>query len=236
MHRNPERLAWTVLVVSLLMCIGLMIAVPVSVSHFINNTAEVASITLETWAGVPLVYLPGQTAPTGVTYKQDNLPGGSTINTDQNTQALLTIRSRRNGPTLLTVQIYGSAELEIEKAQSPRYSQSVEPYRVHLSLKRGQVRVTVAGNNDLDRALDAQLVAPVVTATATLETGAYSFDVTGSEMQLKVWDGRAVVHGEQGPSLTLNSSQRTRVSLGESPDAALRPSKTSSSMAISDSR
>ena len=73
MHRNPERLAWTVLVVSLLMCIGLTIAVPVSVSHFINNTAEVASITLETWAGVPLVYLPGQTAPTGVTVQTGQL-------------------------------------------------------------------------------------------------------------------------------------------------------------------
>jgi hypothetical protein len=223
MHRNPERLAWTVLVISLLICIGLTITVPVAVSRFINDTTETTPITLEAWAGVPLVYPPSQDIPTGVTVRQDNLPARSTIRTDQNTQALLSIRARRNGPTLLTVQIYGSAELVIEKAQSPRYSQSVEPYRVHLSLKRGQVRVTVAGNNDLDRTLDAQLVAPVVTATAALETGAYSFDVSGNEMDLKVWDGRAAVHGEQGPILTLKPSQRTRVSLGESPDVALPP-------------
>ena len=225
MHRNPERLAWTVLVVSLLICIGLTIAVPVSVSHFINNTTEVAAITLETWAGVPLVYPPGQDIPSGVTVTSslDNLLERSKINTDQNTQALLAIRARRNGPTLLTVQIYGSAELVIEEAQSPRYSQSVQPYRVHLSLIRGQVRVTVAGNNDLDRALDAQLVAPVVTATAALEAGDYSFDVSGNALDLKVRAGKAAVQGEQGPILILNSSQRTRVLAGDAPDVALPP-------------
>ena len=96
MRRNPERLAWTVLLISLLVCVALAISVPLAVRSFINDTVETASITLEAQAGVPLVYQPGQNAPTGVTSKQANLPERSTIRTDQNTQALLTIRDRKS--------------------------------------------------------------------------------------------------------------------------------------------
>lgn len=221
MRRNPERLAWTVLLISLLICVALAISVPLAVRSFINDTVETASITLEAQAGVPLVYQPGQTAPTGVTGRQDNLPEQSTIRTDQNTQALLTIRARHDGPILLTVQIYGSIDLEILQAQSPRYSQSVQPYHVNLSMNRGQVRVNVAGNSNLDRSLDAHLVTPQ--AAADLEAGSYSFDVSNNEMQLKVRDGKATIRGAQGPILTLNPSQQTRVSLGDPPDETLSP-------------
>lgn len=221
MRRNPERLAWTVLSISLLVCVVLTLAIPLSIRSFINDTVETASITLEAQAGVPLVYQPGQNAPTGVTSRQDNLPERSTIRTDQNTQALLTIRAWHDGPTLLTVQIYGSIDLEILQAQSPRYSQSVQPHHVYLSINRGQVRVDVAGNSNLDRSLDAHLVAPQ--ATADLAAGSYSFDVSNNEMQLKVRDGQATVRGAQGPILTLNPSQRTRVPLGAPPDGTLSP-------------
>jgi hypothetical protein len=226
MHRNPERLAWTVLLASLLICIGLTIAVPVSISGFINDTTEVASITLEAQAGVPLVYPPDQTIPTGVTVKQDNLAEGSKINTDQNTQALLTIRAGREGPILLTVQIYGSVELVISEAQSPRYSQSVKPSRVRLTLNRGQVRVDVAAN--LERALAthiqmAQVPAlPASSATVDLEAGSYSFDASTNEMQLKVRAGTATVRA-QGSILTLSPSERARVSRGTPPHGPLPP-------------
>ena len=221
MRRNPERLAWTVLLISLFVCIALAVAVPLAVRSFINDTVETASITLEAQAGVPLVYQSGQTAPTGVTSQQDNLPEQSTIRTDQNTQALLTIRARHNGLILLTVQIYGSIDLEILQAQSPRYSQSVQPYHVSLSINRGQGRVDVAGNSSLDRSLEAHLVTPQ--AVADLEAGSYSFNVSNNELQLKVRDGKATVQGAQGPSLTLNPSQRTRVSAGDPPDGILSP-------------
>ena len=228
MRRNPERLAWAVLLISLFACIALAVFVPLAVRSFINDTVETASITLETQVGVALVDQPGLTPHTGVNDPKE-LPEGSTIHTDQNTQALLTIRAPRGGVVLLTAHIYGSAELKISQVQSPRYSQSVQPRHVSLLINRGQVRVDVAGN--LDRALETHIellqlsASSVPSATADLEAGSYSFDVSNTAMQLKVQAGTATVRA-QGADLVLNSSQRTRVLPGNPPDETPLPPET----------
>jgi len=226
MRRNPERLAWTVLLISLFVCIALAVAIPLAVRSFINDTVETASITLETQVGVALVDQPGLNATTGVTDEPKDLPEGSIIHNEQNTQALLTIRASRGGAVLLTAHIYGSAELKILQVQSPRYSQSVQPRHVSLAINRGQVRVDVAGN--LDRALETHIellqlsASSVPSATADLEAGSYSFDVSNTEMQLKVQAGTATVRA-QGAVLVLNSSQRTQVLPGKPPEGLLPP-------------
>ncbi|HZY42237.1 MAG TPA: hypothetical protein VFF59_09580, partial [Anaerolineae bacterium] len=189
MRRNPERLAWTVLLTALLMCVGLTIAIPLGIRSFINDTTDVAAITLEVQQGTVLVSRAGLDEPIGVTTGLANIPEGSAIRADSNVQALLTIRAAGDQTTLLTVQIYGSTNLKINRARSPRFAPSGLPHQVELKVDGGRVRLSVAGG--LDRSIECQLVMPQ--ATAQLQDGTYAFDVSNDEAQVTVREGAANV-------------------------------------------
>ena len=220
MRRNPERLAWTVLLASLLICIGLTIAVPVSISSFINNTTEQASITLDVQQGTVLVTQPGLDKPIGVMQSLANIPERSSIRAADNVQAQLTIRAAGDQATLLTVQIYGSTNLSILRARSPRFTQSGLSHQVQLGVDVGRVRLSVAGN--LDRPIDCQLVTRE--ATAELQDGTYAVDVTTDEAQITVREGVATVSAE-GSSLDVGALHRTVVKLGNRPSGILSPER-----------
>ncbi len=220
MRRNPERLAWTVLLTSLLICLGLAIAVPLSIRSFINDSTEVAAITLEVQQGTVLVRRAGLDEPIGVTTGLANIPEGSTIRADDNVQALLTIRTSGDQATLLTVQIYGSTNLGILRARSPRFTQSGWPHQVQLSVDGGRVRLSVAGT--AERAIECELVTPQ--ATAQLQDGTYAVDVTNDEAQVTVREGAATVSA-QGSSLALGPLQRTVVKLNSRPAGILSPER-----------
>src|SRR5512143_965376 len=100
MRRNPERLAWTVVLIALFICIGLAVSVPLTASSIINDSSETAAITLEVQQGTALVSRPDSTDPIGVTTATSNLIEGASIRADPNTQALLTIRSPRDNSIL----------------------------------------------------------------------------------------------------------------------------------------
>jgi hypothetical protein len=220
MRRNPERLAWTILIIALLICVTLGVSIPLAISSFINETADVSAIKLEVQQGTVLVYRPGTAEPIGVTTQLDNLLEGSAIRADENTQALLTIQSPTDGSTLLIVQIYGSTNLTIDQARSPRFSQSALPHRETLRLDGGRVRLSVT--HGPDRLTEVNIISPQ--ATTTLKDGSSSLEVTNEELQVTVRDGVADVSA-QGTTLTLNSSQRTRVVLGTPPDGILSPER-----------
>src|SRR5512145_2728103 len=121
MRRNPERLAWTVVLISLVVCIGLTVSVPLTAGSLINDSSETAAITLEVQQGTALVSRPDSDDPIGVTTALSNLPEGASIRADENVQALLTIRAPHDNSILETVQIYGSTDLEIVRARVPRF-------------------------------------------------------------------------------------------------------------------
>lgn len=220
MRRNPERLAWTVLLASLLICVGLTVAIPLSIRGFINDTTDVAAITLEVQQGTVLVSRAGLDEPIGVTTSLTNISEESTIRADSNVQALLTIRAAGSQATLLTVQIYGSTNLGIARARSPRFAQSGLPHQVELSVDGGRVRLSVAGN--LERPIESRLITPQ--ATAELQDGTYAVDVTNDEAQVTVREGAATVNAE-GSSLVLGPLQRTVVKLGSRPAGILSPER-----------
>src|SRR5512136_753885 len=117
MRRNPERLAWTVLLASLFVCVGLAVSVPLALGSYINDSVEPASITLEVQQGTALVRRADTTEPIGVTTSLNNLQDGTSIQADENVQALLIIRSPRDNAPLQQVQIYGNTNLDIVQAR-----------------------------------------------------------------------------------------------------------------------
>jgi hypothetical protein len=222
MRRNPERLAWTMLLTALLICVGLTIAIPLGIRSFINDTADVAAITLDVQQGTVLVKRAGLDEEIGVTTSLANIPEGSTIRADSTVQAQLTIRTAGAQTTLLTVQIYGSTNLNIKQARSPRFAPSSLSYQIDLKVDGGRVRLSVAGG--LDRAIECQLLMPQATAQLQDGAGTYAFDVSNDEAQVTVREGAANVSA-QSASLALGPLQRTVVKLGRQPSGILEPER-----------
>ena len=222
MRRNPERLAWTVLLTALLLCVGLAIATPLGIRSFINDTTDVAAITLEVQQGTVLVSRAGLAEPIGVTTSLANIPEGSTIHADSNVQAELTLRASSDLTTLLTVQIYGNTDLDITRARSPRFAPSGLPHQVELAVDGGRVRVAVVGGRD--RPLAAHIVTPQTEAIQLQEEGVYTIDVTGDETQVTVRDGLAAVRAHSS-ALEYGTGQRAVIKLDSPPSIPQRAAR-----------
>jgi hypothetical protein len=220
MRRNPQRLAWTVLLVSLFTCLVLAVAVPVTVSSFVNDSVDAVEITLDVQQGTVLVSREGAAEPIGVTTSLNSLTEASSIRADENGQALLTIRSPYDKAILQTVSIYGNTDLDIRQARAPRFQQSTHPYQIDLKVNRGRVSTNVANGNG--RPIELTLTTPQ--ATTTLHEGSYSFDVNNDETQITVREGLANVSA-QGSVQTLNPQQRTVVKLNSRPSGILSPER-----------
>ncbi len=220
MRRNPERLAWTVLLIALFMCIGLAVSVPLAVGSIVNDSSDTAIMTLDVQQGTALVSRPDSADPIGVTTSLANVPEGASIRADENVQALLTIRSTTDNSILETVQIYGSTDLGIARARIPRFQMSTRPHLIDLVTNIGRVRVTVAGGSD--RPIEATLTTPQ--AHSTLQEGSYSFEVSNDETQVTVRDGLAQVTA-QGVTQDLGPQQRTVVKLNGPPSGVLSPER-----------
>lgn len=220
MRRNPQRLAWTVLLVSLFTCLVLAVAVPLTVSSFVNDSIDTVEMTLDVQQGTVLVSREGAAEPIGVTTLLNNLAEASSIRADENGQALLTIRSPRDKAILQTVSIYGNTDLDIRQARAPRFQQSTRPYQIDLKVNRGRVSTNVANGNG--RPIETMLITPQ--ATTNLQEGSYSFDVNNDETQVTVREGLANVSA-QGSMQTLNPQQRTVVKLNSRPSGILSPER-----------
>jgi hypothetical protein len=220
MRRNPERLAWTVLLISLFICVGLAVSVPLAVGSIVNDSSETAANTLDVQRGTALVRLPGSGEAIGVTTSRENLPEGTTIRADPNTQALLTIRSPHDGSILETVQIYGSTDLEIAHIRSPRFQMSTRPHQIDLLTDIGRVRVNIVGGSE--RPLESALTTPQ--ARTTLQEGSYAFEVSNDETQVTVRDGLALISA-QNATQELGPQQRTVVKLNGPPSGILSPER-----------
>jgi len=220
MHRNPQRLAWTVLLASLFTCIVLAVAVPVTLSSFVNDSSDTVEMTLDVQQGTVLVSREGAVEPIGVTTSLGNLAEASSIRADANGQALLTIRSPHDKSILQTVAIYGNTDLDIRQARAPRFQQSTRPYQIDLTVNRGRISTNVADGNG--RTIETTVLTPQ--ATTGLQEGSYSFDVNNDETQVTVREGLANVSA-QGSLQTLSPQQRTVVKLNSRPSGILSPER-----------
>jgi len=220
MRRNPERLAWTVVLISLLICVGLAVSVPLAAGSIINDSSETAAITLDVQQGTALVSRLDSAEPIGVTTSTSNLIEGASIRADPNTQALLTIRSPHDNSILETVQIYGNTDLTIERARGPRFQMSTRPHQIELLTSIGRVRVNVAGSEA--RPIETALITPQ--SRTALQEGSYAFEVNNDETQVTVREGTAQVSA-QGVVQEVTSPGRTVVKLNGPPSDVLSPER-----------
>lgn len=206
MTKNPERLAWVVLLTSFFLCIGLTLAVPLGVRAFVLFSKVEQNTTLEVQRGPLRVTWPGRGEPIAIAEERSDIPVRTVVTTDLTEGRLVMHAPQENDPVVASVQLYNNTEAMLSSASSPRFSVSQLPHQVVVEVRTGRVRINVS--DTADRPTVAEVQTPH--GTITLTEGSYEVKVnTATEITVRY--GKAEVHLGQW-AMSLEPAQRAIVS------------------------
>lgn len=182
MRSNPERLAWTVLLLSFFACVSLAVGTPLSIRHYILHARAPQSVALEVQQGPLRARLGGRGEFMSISATRDEIRERTIIATDS-TLGRLVVRARTNGPVVASVQLYHNTELILSSARSPRYSASRLPHQITLDLKAGLVRIRVFDEANRPTAVTVRTPHGI----ATLLAGNYAIRVSTYQTEITAY-------------------------------------------------
>lgn len=189
-----ERLAWAFLLASFATCSLLSITIPLGLRWWIINSSDAQSATLQVIEGTVLV---GQRG-VGTDVSSELVQEGSTIRTDANSRAILTLFD-----DVGSITIFPSSELQLIRLRSPTFGLSPQPNLILLRQNGGRIRINAAPPSS--RATEWQVITPQ--GRAFFQEGSHAVEVTNDASEIAVRNGQARVEaGSQ--SLTLEAGDR----------------------------
>jgi hypothetical protein len=213
--KNPERMAWLVIVGAFVAFLLLCTTVPLGIRYYLRHATSAQTATLEVIGGTVRVRQPGAVAPIAVT-KSLQLSEGSTLETDENSRGILTFQ---DGSTTI---LFPSTAITLRQMHVSTFPWGIEPITLWIDEARGRLRVGAA-------ALVAQKASPAPARNfqvstpqlvASLSEGSYAIEVTADTAQVIVTNGNAAVTA-QDRSVQVTRGQRTVATLGQPPLPAL---------------
>ena len=210
-RQNPEKLAWSVLLVSFAIFIALAVAIPLGIKYTIRYFSVAQSATLESTLGTVFLYPSASAAePVAIIDTRENLQEGSRIIiADDSTQGTLGIVGDEASDELLgSIQLYAGSELEILRLRRPYFARSVEPYSVRLRIEQGQARLfTKSGDR---RPLRIVLETPH--GEIDVKAGSYKISVQDDVSEITVRSGEATLNHLESGTITISDDQRAWMS------------------------
>ena len=211
-YRNPERMAWLVILGAFLAFLVLCATIPLGIRYYLEHATAPQTATLEVIIGTPRYRVPGAVAPIAAT-RTVQLPEGTTIETDENSRCIISFYDGS------TATLFPSTQIILSEMHVPAFSWGVEPITLQLDETRGHLRVGAA-------ALLPQGTNPVPTRsfqirtphlTALLAEGSYAIELLGTDTsQIIVTAGSAAVTS-QGQTVQVGPRQRTVSTPGQPP-------------------
>ncbi len=210
-QRNPERIAWTVLLSAFFTFVALVAGAAISGRYWLRQGARAQVISMVP-SGIVQVTQPGRTTPE---VNLQSIPVGSVIATETNAQASLTFARADSAQVLASMQVFGDTKLRVEQADSPRFTTGVNPHRIHLHIASGHVTVYVGV--DLDRAVEIQVESESgATATLAAPGSIASIESSFTDTMVTVREGTAQV-ASMGTAVPLAKDERAEVVAGSPP-------------------
>ncbi len=218
MHNNPQRVAWTVLIVAFALFLVLALALPFGMRTLLVNSTRGQRANIALGAGSVYVTRPSVGVPEALFDTMENLLPGVRFETQNASRAALSFSPPDNRSILGTVQLYGDTEATLLELNTPRFQFSERTHRISLSLTRGRLRASVA----LGVERPVTMIVHTPQAKIMLERpGSYSVEVRENQSLVAVRAGSASVSA-QGKSTLLEPEERTTVNTGSVPAGVLR--------------
>ncbi len=188
MRRNPERLAWIVLLLSFFTCVGLVVAVPLGIRWYVLNASVRQEVALEVQQPPLSVTLPGRGEAVAIAQDRDDIPERTVVDTDA-TSGRLVMHAPQDDPVIIaTVQFYHDTKVVLSSARSPRFPASSLPHKVVLEMKAGHVRISVPDHQERPTVVEVH----TPHGAATLTEGNYEVKVN-TTTEVTVRSGQADV-------------------------------------------
>ncbi len=214
-RRNPERVAWAVLLSSFAAFCFLAVSLPWATYQYVVTSTQSHEARLEVIEGTVQVFRPGQTTADAVTQEWTQrgtypIIEGSRIRTDGRSKAFLRFFESS------TAQVGTATDIELAQMRSPQFDYSPRPNSLYLRLNGG--RVTFGAAPVLSRPTEFSVWMPL--AIANLREGSYEIEVTNETAQLITYLGLAIVEA-RGRKVEVRTAERTVVSLNQEPSEPL---------------
>ena len=144
MRNNPERLAWTVLLLAFATFCALVVAVPLGVRWYILNATNAKTTAVTSIRGTVLVEMQNATLPVPIIDGDtQDVDEATRVVTDGTSQAVLTFFDDS------TVTLYGQTAVRVQRARVPRFALSQRPDTIVVQLEQGRVRVAPVSRSQL---------------------------------------------------------------------------------------
>ncbi len=215
-QKNPERIAWLVMLGSFAVFLALCAAIPFGARYYLLYTTFAKPASFEVVVGTVSVQDRGSAAPIAVTRSKEPraLNEGSVIETNENSRGILTFL---DGSTVI---LFPNTQISLATMRVPAFSWGEAPIAIEIEQARGRIRVGAAQLFGGD-AKPRNFLILTQHLRASVTAGSYAFDVEpDTSSQATVRDGSAQVSA-QGRTVTINRGQRTVVLRGEPPLPAL---------------
>jgi hypothetical protein len=217
LRENPQRLAWTVLLLAFAVFCVLVIAVPLAGRSYLLNSTDAQTTAVTSVRGTILTSSKGASVPVPVTDGATiEVEEGTTVSTDATSQAILTFFNDS------TLTLYGQTEVSLEAVRTPRYSFSPHANTIVIEVKHGRVRIAATNviGVDENRGLDFNVITP--DADAALSEGSFSVEISEDMTQITARSGKAQISAD-GDVVMLASGERSVTMAGQPPSPPLPP-------------
>jgi hypothetical protein len=214
-RRNPQRVAWLILSVSLFACCVLAVMVPLGMRSYLLHATQSRPVYVTALSGTAQVYPPGPGVDDPMAVRESRgISEGSRVATDDTTRALMTVfADEQSTQVLVTVQLSENTAVTLRRIRVPRFSLSRDPFQIDLELERGRVYVTTQAAED--RSVTTRLVTEQ--ASTVFGTGTFDLITEGEETQVRVRSGEADVMAA-GRVVVANTGERVSVITGHAPE------------------
>ena len=215
MFKKIEPVAWTILIISFLTCLGLTLGTPLTIRWYVRNCTRPLDIQIQPRSQTVTRQQAGSTIKAVITQNTDvRVDERIELSAKASTFLLFYKQTPGNPPAdavtlpLITVELNGETQLRVENAHTPRFASSPLPHQVTLEIERGaNVRITVEGNA---RATRCAIRTPH--GNIQMEEGSYVTLVEAERTEFNVTTGRAhVLDPVTGDDLTLSAMQHTEL-------------------------
>ncbi len=207
-ERRTSRLAWLILTLAFLTCIGLTIGTPMGVRWYIAHATRPLEVWLQPRAGIVTFQNGRSSALTLVRARQEVYPRSRIVLSSNDAEALLLFYlPHRPDRPVSTLQLYGETDVVFVSARTPRFANSPLPHRIVLQVNAGhEMRISVGGD---ERTSLLHIQTPQ--GSFDLAEGSYTLAVDAERTELSVSKGQARIPTGEDEILVLTDFQRTEL-------------------------
>ena len=219
MRDNPQRVAWTVLLIAFATFCSLIILVPLSVRWYLLNAMDEEVTAVTSVHGTVLAETRKASLPIPITDGSTiEVEEGTSISTDSTSQTILTFFNDS------TLTLYGETTARIRVTRSPRFGMSRQPDTIIVELDSGRVRAAPSDRSDLEGGSRLRFEVHSPHTVINLNEGSFSVEVNDEETQVTARVGQARLTASD-QMVRLKSGERSVAKAGEPPSPPLPAEK-----------